>query len=1182
VFLEEHEGVNVRRTFFLLLGLAATLSAQEFRGTFSGTVTDPQGAAIPKVKIVATETRTGTKANATSEDSGAYTIPFLAPGLYDIAAEAAGFKKAVRQGITLSAGEHPVIDIRMDVGALTESVEVRAEAPLLITANPAVGQVITSEEVDAFPVNGRTPMMLDNLALGVISTFEPGPVRPFDNGAPNSISIGGAPAGRNEVLLNGAPNAGQTNQMAYSPPQDSVTEVRVNLFDMDASMGHTMGGSVNVITKSGTNGIHGTAYIFNQTSAVDANSFFNNARGVGRPPYHQNQYGVNSGGPVFVPKIFNGKNRIFWFFGWEGMRDSDPANSPLETGNPQNFATVPTAAERAGDFSQLLKTADKNNYTIYDPSTGVLQGNLVSRQPFPNNVIPTTRLNPVALKYLQYYPLPNTPGVAAGNGLQNYTLNTVDSDGYDNELGRLDINLSDRNRLAFDARHNYRAQNKNQFFNNPATGNYLFRINQGATLDDIYTITPTVVVDLRGSWTRYIENHSSPADTVDPASLGFPSYVDSNAEFKMLPYVTFNSTTVSAGARPTYEPLGYNGDGTNFNDIFQFFGKVVKIHGNHTLTAGADAREYRWSAYTFGNPSGTYGFTGNWTNSPAVNNTTIFGQDMAQFLLGLPSSGSLDLNTQSTAQSKYLAVFINDDWRVKSNLTLNLGLRWEHDFPETERYNRSVNGFDPNATNPISAAAAAAYAASPIPQVPAGQFKALGGLTFPGAGQPGIYNTNSKIFSPRFGFAWTPKALGNKTVLRGGFGILVDPILLPAPNQPGFSQTTQVTLPGTLIPPFTATLSDPFPQGFQQPSGSSKGTGTFLGQSITLYDPQVRNPYTERWEFSIQHQLPGQMVLEVAYIGSHTMHQPITTSLNYVPARFLSTLPGRDTATINLLTGTVPNPLKGLLPNGGGLNSATVALQQLTVPFPQFPINTNGSTTTGVFMQGNPAGSSYFQSLNVRLQKRFTHGLVLINNFVWNKLIDRLAYLNPSDPAPEKRLSSDSRPLRNVLASTYYLPIGRGKKINLQNRVVDSLAGGWGVSGIFTLQSGPMLTWGDYIYYGGPLNLQPHQPNGLAFDINQFNTVTAQQRASDIRTFDNQFNNLRRDPVKQLDVTMTKNFAFSESGRKYAQIRFEAFNVTNHVTFGAPNTTPTNAAFGTIAAQANTPRRIETGLKLVW
>jgi hypothetical protein len=1171
----ERQEVNVRRFLFALLGTAALLSAQEFRGTFSGSVTDSQGAAVPKAKIVITETRTGAKANATTETSGEFTIPFLAPGLYDVSAEAPGFKKFIQQGLTLSAGEHPVLDIHLEVGNVTDAVTVTAEAPILVTSNPSLGQVITTAEVEDIPINGRTPMMLDNLALGVVSTFEPGPVRPFDNSAANDISIGGVPATRNEVLLDGAPNAGQANQMAYSPMADAVTEVRVQAFDMDASSGHTMGGTVNVVTKSGTNSLHGTAYIYNQTSAVDANTFFNNRGGVPRPPYHQNQYGITSGGPVWVPKVFNGKNKLFWFFGWEGMRDSDPADSPLETGSPEDFTSVPTAAERQGNFSQFLGLAT-NPTTIYDPNTGVLSGTsttTVARTPFPGNIIPTNRLNPVALNYLNYFPQANNNTFASG--LQNYTITAIDSDGYDNELGRLDVNLSDRNRLSFDARHNYRKQNKGNNFDNPATGNFLFRINQGASLDDVYTISPTTVMDVRVNWTRYIENHSSPADGVDPTSLGFPSYIDGNAEFKMLPYITFLSTSVSAGARASYEPLGYNSDGTNFSDVFQTFGEVTKIHGNHTLKFGGDAREYRWSAFTFGNPSGTYAFSGAWTDDPAVSNTAVFGQDLAQFLLGLPSSGSLDLNTQSTVQNKFMAVFLNDDWRIKSNLTLNLGIRFDHDFPETERFNRSVNGFDPNATNPVTAAAMAAYQAAPNVNLPASLFKASGGLTFPTAGNPSIYNTKSHIVSPRVGFAWTPHALGDKTVLRGGVGVLVDPIELPAPNQEGFSQQTTVPIPSPLIGPL-ATLSSPFPNGFLPPSGSSKGAGTFLGTAISFFNPNIVNPYTIRWELSVQHQLPGQMVLEVAYIGSHTMHEPINTNINYIPRQYLSTSLTRDTPTINLLTGTVPNPFKGLIPSVSSFNGSTIALDQLEVPYPQFPLN-------GITEQNNPAGSGYYESLNVRLQKRYGHGLILIDNFIWNRLEDTLAYLNPSDSHPEKRISSDSRPLRNVALATYQLPIGRGRKLDLNSRVADFLVGGWQLSTVYTLQSGPPLTWGDYIYYGGPLNYQSNQPNGPAFNIAQFNTVSTpvtQQLADNIQTLDLQFNNLRRNHTSEIDTSLDKNFKFAE--RKYVQIRFEAFNLQNRVTFGAPNTTPTSTAFGTIGSQANTPRRLETAIRLVW
>ncbi len=1193
----------MRRILFALLALAAALSAQEFRGTFSGTVTDATGAAVPKAKIIVTETHTGSKTTVDSEASGAYTIPFLPPGQYDISAEAPGFKQYLRHGLNLSAGDSPTVDIRLEIGAASESVTITADTPILEASNSTVGQVMSTKEVDSLPVNGRVPMMLGNLAFGVISTYEPGPVRPFDNSAPNEISIGGAPSGRNEVLLNGAPNAGQTNQMAYSPVQDAVSEVRVNLFDMDAAYGHTMGGTVNVMTKSGGNSIHGAAWIYNQTSAVDANSFFNNSSGKPRPPYHQNQYGGMANGPIFIPKVFDGRNKVFWLFAYEGMRDSDPANSPLETGSPENYATVPTAAERTGDFSALLKLGA--TYTIYDPSTGVLAGTAVSRTPFANNVVPSSRLNPIAVNLMKYFPLPNTPGLS--NGTQNFAINAIDSDGYDNEMGRLDVNLGDKNRLSFDAHHNYRAQNKNNFFDDPATGNYLYRINQGAALDDVYTISPTLFADFRMSWARYIENHASPADGIDPASIGFPSTIDANSKFLMLPYITFNTSVssagapgVSAGARPDFEPLGYNGDSTNFNDIFQVFGDVVKVHGNHTFKMGMDAREYRWSGYTFGNPSGTYGFDSAWTNNPATSNTASpLGQEFASFLLGLPASGSLDVNTQSTVQAKYLGMFFNDDWRIKSNLTINMGVRWEHDFPETEKYNRTLDGFNPTAVNTISAAAAAAYAASPNALLPASAFHALGGPTYASSSSPQIYTDKSKIFSPRGGFAWTPTALHGKAVIKGGAGILVDPILLPISgsspgvggsnqiyatlNQPGFSQNTAMTVTGNNYLTPSATLSNPFPSGILQPSGSLLGTATNLGSSIVFVDPHLLNPYVARWELSIQYQLPKQFVLEVAYIGNRGNHLPIVTQLDAIPAQYLSTSLLRNNTLVNTLSGTTANPFKGLLPNSGSLNGSTVALQQLLTPYPQYAVPavpSPGTPANGVLMQENPAGSSYYESLNVRLQKRLSNNLTLLNNFVFSRLTDRLAYLNDSDPAPEKRISSDSRPLRDVLAGTYSLPIGRGRIVNLQNRWIDGLAGGWLLSGTMTLQSGPVITWGNYIYLGGPLDYNAHQPNGTAFNTSQFITASSAQLADNIRTFDNQFNNLRRDPTKQLDLSLIKNFKIMEKAT--IQIRLEGFNVTNRVTFGAPNTTPTAAAFGTIGTQANTPRRLESALKLIW
>ncbi|MGD0774310.1 MAG: carboxypeptidase-like regulatory domain-containing protein [Candidatus Solibacter sp.] len=1180
--------------FGLLVSLTTILSAQEFRGTFSGMVTDAQGGAIGKVKIVATETRTGTKSATYSEASGAYTIPFLAPGEYEITAEAPGFKKFVRQGLALDSGQHPVIDMRLEVGAVSEALTVTADTPLIESANASVGQVITSDEVEDFPVNGRSPLMLSALALGVVSLTEAGTqVRPFDS--TSNFSVGGATQGTNELLYNGAPNAAYTNQPAYSPPQEAVMQVRVDAFESDASFGHTGGGTINQIMKQGTNTFHGLLYEFNEVSALAANQFFYNKAGIARPVYRYNQYGLNASGPVWVPKVFNGKNKIFWFFAWEGVHDTIPANAPRVTTTPTNFATVPTAAERQGDLSALLK-ANKpgTDYTIYDPASGVVSASLVARTPFPNNVIPSNRLDPVALKLLQYYPLPNTTGQI--NGFQNYIVNIVNDNGYDNELSRLDLNLSDKNKLSVDFRHSYRlsgaqAGGANNYLGTLGNGSYQPRKNQGSSVDDVYTFAPTVVMDIRANWTRFIQAHASPSDGLDPTTLGFPPYIAANAEALQLPTIVFTSQYPSGGSEPSFQNLGA-ADDINTSDVFQLFGDVIKIHGQHTIKMGADLRDYRWSSYTFGYPCGSYSLTSNWTNGPfSTSAASPLGQDLAAFLLGLPSSGQIDLNTQSTWGSKYYAFFVQDDWRAKGNLTFNLGLRLEHETPTTERFNRAVDGFNPAAQNGIAAAAAAAYSANPIPQVPAGQFSALGGLTFASPSNPDVYQTKSNRFGPRFGFAWVPGKFGSHTVVRGGFGVFTVPIEImgngttPSQvtfNQEGFSQTTQfvATNNGYLSP--AATLSNPFPNGIVRPSGAAGGAATFLGQQAAFFNPRVRNPYDMRWDFGIQQPLPGKMVFEVVYIGNHAVHLPITTQLDYIPRQYLSTSPVRNQNAIDLLTGSVPNPLHGLLPNSSSLNGSTVALQQLLTPFPQYPVpSPPSSTSNGVVMQGNGAGSSYFQSLNVRLQKRLTNGLTLISNFIYSQLIERLAYLNDSDPAPVKRVSSDSRPLREVLAVTYELPIGRGKPLDLRSRLGNALVGGWKLNANLVLQTGGVLsTWGNVIYLGGPLNLKSNQPNGPAFDVTQFVTASSQQLADNIRTFNTQFGNLRWEPSKNLDMSMSKDFPFSE--QRYLQLRIESFNTMNRVTFGVPNISPTSTTFGTISTQLNSPRAIQLAARLVW
>ena len=1144
-----------RRTLHVYLSLAflPVLHAQEFRGTVTGRVVDVQSAAVPNARITAVLVATGAQSVTNSGLDGLFTIPFLSPGTYRLEADAAGFKKYIRENLAVDAGERMAVDIQLQVGQQTESITVTADASMLDTTTATAGQVINSAQVENLPMNGRTPLVLAQLAFGVVPNSDPKFNRPFDNAGPSGFSMGGAPSQSNELLVDGAPDTTWDLRVAYNPPVDAVQEVRVHAFEADAAYGHTGGGTANVVMKGGTNSVHGSLYEFNQVSRLQATNFFTNKAGQIKPVGRYNQWGGTAGGPIWVPKIFNGKNRVFWFFAMEEINDSFP--------EPQTVM-VPTAAERTGDLSALLKVG--GNYQVYDPSTAVLAAGRITRTPFSNNIIPANRLSAIAKNYFQFYPLPNQTGGA--DGTNNYLAPAVRKDTYNSELGRLDFNLGSKNRMFWNFRHNDRIEDRNNLFNSIATGRDLLRINYGTTLDDVHTFNATTVGNVRLNFSRFREATVSYGDGVSATTLGFPAYIAAAAPKLVLPLIRFASTT----AGQDYNQITSDTDGSRPFNIFQVFGDVVKIIGNHSLKIGADAREARDSNQSYGNSQGVYTFSTNWTKAADNATSAPVGQDLAAFLLGLPTSGSFDINALRTNQAKYLALFVQDDWRVRSNLSLNLGIRFERDFANTERYNRSISGFDSTSPSPIAAQAQAAYALKPD-VIPASQFKVLGGPLFASASNPNIFTPQSKVFSPRIGFAWTP--FGSKTVIRGGTGVFMFPVNNPSYNQPGFSQSTSMvaTLDSYLTP--YGTLANPFPDGFQQPTGSSLGLATNLGKSLSYYNPTIHNAYSVRWEFSFQRELPGDMVLEMAYIGNHAVHLLMDRALDALPARYLSTSPTRDQATIDYLGLIVANPFAGLIP-GQGLNGATVSRQTLLTPFPQF---------TGLTLQGTNAASSYFQSADVRVEKRMSHGLSVLANFTYSKLIARDNYKNSTDTAPEKRVAADDRPLRLVLSGSYTVPFGKGRAVDFHSGVLNRIVGGWVLNGIYVNQVGAPLTFGsNLIYNGGVLNNNPHPANLDApiFDTKRFNTNSAQQLGSNIATFGTRYGSLRQDGAANVDLSLIKNTAVTEKVK--FQFRFEAFNALNRPSFDPPNLSVTSSAFGKITTQPNLPRSIQMAARLTF
>ncbi|HWB85738.1 MAG TPA: TonB-dependent receptor [Bryobacteraceae bacterium] len=1167
----------------LTVAMSAGLFAQEFRGTLSGGISDPTGAMIAGAKVSVTETHTGTKTQTVSNDAGQYTVPFLAPGDYDIDVEATGFKESVRKAIHLGSGDHTVIDFKLDVGEASQTVEVTGAAPLINSENDSVGQAVTTNEVEDLPLNGRTPLVLASLSIGVIGVGQPGLIHPFDSGGAAGWSIGSY-AQTNEILINGSPDATWDGRLAFSPPQDAVQEVSVQAFNSDAAFGHTGGGTINQVMKTGTNSLHGSLYEFNEPNTLTANDFFNNQKGLKSPLTHYNQYGLTAGGPIFIPKVFDGRNKLFWFFAWENLKDSQPN---------ANFTTVPTDAEKNGDFSQIL-AADKTQ--LYDPFTAVQNGTVISRTAYPNNQIPKSELNPIAQAYMQFYPEPNVAPTRP-DGYQNFGNNATTNDDYNNELGRLDYNMSNSSRMFFDIRRTGYSQIKNNYFNNISEGSILFRNNWGGTVDEVYTVNPSNVIDLRVNFTRMAEAHALPSSGYDPTALGFPAYLAGNSEYLQLPVISFSSTS-------GFQSLGASGANTIPSQSGQIFADWMKIQSNHTLKFGVDMRQYRLNTFTAGNATGSFSFNNSWVRAASNSSSTVAtGQDLASFLLGLPASGTYDLNTYGSWYSYYFSAFAQDDWRVKRNLTINLGVRFDHDGPYHEKWGRTVTNFDGSVTSPFNAAAAAAYAQSPIPQIPVGSFNVRGGLIFPSSNNAAVYENTSHPVSPRIGLAWTPDALHGKTVFRAGFGMFVSPVTIstlaitgsystnPITNQEGFSQSTAMTVTNDNFLTPAATLSDPFPSGFLQPAGSSAGLTTFAGQNVSFLNPEMKSPYSLRWNFDIQHTLSPNLMLEVAYIGNHGVHLPVAvTQVNGIPRQYLSTLGTRDQALITELTSSVANPLYGLVTSGTPAGKTTNPAQLLAA-YPQFPLGYSGGNWSGgggVLEQNLSVGSSYFDSLNVHLQKRFSQGLSLTFNYIYSRLIENDSWLNDTDPRPEKRVSPSDRPQRVVAAFSYELPFGPGRLFHVQSHWARLLAEGWHVNGVYTFQVGAPITWvngssstpGDYIYFGGPLNLNNRDVNGTAFDKSVFDTNSADALNYHIRTFSTTFPNLRADGVNQLDASMLKRFNITE--HKYFELRAEIYNVPNHPVFAAPNTQATNSAFGTITATANRFRMVQLAGKFVF
>ncbi len=1159
----------------VLLAAASICVAQNPFGRISGRVTDSAGGVVPGAKVRAIHVETNVAVEDATNAEGNYEIPNLIPGNYRLVIERTGFKHFEHTNLELHVGDALDIPARLELGAVTESITVSSEAPMLESTNADVGQIIDNRRLIDLPLPGGAPMYLMQLSPGVVATNPP--THGWLPHAVDSISNMGAAGTRtrsSEFSLDGIPNMSGGGQVSFSPPPEMVQEFRISTSPFDSSVGHFAGAYVNMVIKSGTNQFHGTGYFTSLVPPWATHDFFTNKLiyDLRTGPVTQTKidtfwpadvytyrYRFTLGGPAYLPKVYDGRNRSFWTWGLDILDRFRP-----ERGN----FTVPTAAQRTGDFSQLLTLG--TNYRIYDPATVAASGaaGRFSRTPFPNNVVPASRLDPMAVSLLNYFPLPNASTTADGrNNYSDPQPRTID---YHSNTVRLDHNLSEKYRLYASLTDSFLYEINGLAFHNDVLGNQRNRFHHGLGLGAVVMFRPDWVLDLRYGITRFVQYDRPPSIGTDLTKLGFPKSLAAQLDP--------SQTTFPEIAIQNYTTIG-NDSGTRAASLYHTLSTTFSHPvARHSLRFGGEFRVLGENDTTYGYVSPHIDFASTWTKGPLDNAAAApIGQGLASFLMGLPTGGYADRNPSFAEASKYTGLFLQDDWKLSRKLTVNIGLRYELELPTTERYNRTVRGFDFRAPSPIAAKAMAAYAANPIAELPVSQFKPAGGLLFAGVnGNPrGLWNADKNNFSPRVGLAY---ALGQKTVLRAGYAIFFDGIGADRNDvlQLGYNQRTTITPSLDNGFTFRATLANPLPDGILEPQGSAAGLNAYLGRAPSYFLPTRKAGYMQRWSFTAQRMLMNRLMLEIGYMGNRGTGLGVAEDLNPVPAQYLSTSPFRDTAVINQLTRAVPNPYYNL-PEfaGSGLTTTTVGAQQLLRPYPQF----TGITTT------SSTGFSWYHSLQVRVERRLARGFTIQGAYTWSKFMEAIDKLNPTDYSPTHVVSPQDRPQRIVISGLYELPFGRGKRWLRRGGVSNSIFGGWQAQGVYLGQAGGPINFGDVVFAGDIHNITlPKSERTVErwFNVDAgFDRNSANARAQDIRTFPLRFNNIRGDGYNNWDLSMIKSFRIRE--RYTLQVRAEAQDAMNHPVFAAPNAAPANVNFGSIVGNAAPEqRRINLVAKFSW
>ena len=1140
-----------------ILSCTMPVVAQQYLGIVTGEVSDPSGAKIANANITVTDDLTKFSTRAVTNGAGSYSIPSLTPGTYTITVEATGFRTETRNGVVLTAGANQVTDFSLKVGTQTDQVVVTAQTSLLDAGSANIATTLSTREVTDLPNIGRNPFVMATLAAGVINTGSGGYFQgkssqftnPFSGVAVQITTDGNG--GHNRLTIDGIPDdpAERFSGASYTgfvPSPEAVQEVKVQTSIFDAQIGHGNGTVTNTVVRTGNNKVHGAAYYVFQNTYLNANTYEKAAIHANRNNDQLSQTGGVLDGPVYIPKVYDGRNKTFFMVSFERYASHTAINYS---------SRVPTPAELTGDFSGLCSVFNSSGLCtsgiqLYQPNSPVdALGNRTAF--FPKNNI-AAAINPTGAALATYFPAPDVPNATANTNPNYISTHTSYPSTYPSFIFRIDQAIGQKDKInaiffRSGLTQNYPLQGFPKGIGPGGYGYNVYRNNRGGSLDEVHQFSSSMVLDSRLGLIYH------PFGLVYPGSQNF-NLQSIGISSTGLPYLSFPGT----GMSDSYATLANGAGGQISEDTTGSLEEILtKTIGHHTLRMGFEGNIIRYNVQNPQSGFGNFNFDRRFTQKNSVNvnvgSDASSGDPLASMLLGAFSSTTYNISAAYALQQIYIAPFVQDDWRLTSKLTLNLGVRWDYESPFTERYNKQASNFCTTCVNPLQ------------PSVPS--LVLNGGLQFTSSSNRYPYSKDLNNWQPRLGAAYqfTPT-----TVVRAGFGIIYFNTL-ETPVGTGFSQTTTYNNYVTSAP--VNSINSPFPSGVVLPTGSSLGLSTALGQNVSFTDPHHVQPKSAQYSASVQQQFPGNLVLQLAYIGARPTRLEVNHNINILPAQYYN----QGAAEVTFLNAAVPNPMAGQIPLSTTLNAATIARNLLLLPYPEF-----GSVTE----QYSSIGTAPYNAMQVQVSKPLSHHFSLQGNFTWDKVMLHNGFLDNYGAVLGHLYSvQDGNPtMFGNIWGTLELP-----KFAARPAWERLTIGGWQLNSVARLSNGGLVgapgsvdiigdphqanpTYGRYINtcYQNSAGVNVASTTAPACDALSPNPAYRQRIA-----YTSQSNstvlNIRQRIHPLLDASMFKQFILHE-GVSF-EIRGELFNILNTPNFGGPNTSIAGSTFGVVTlTQANDAR----------